>query len=80
MIDQNTNSVYINEINTIPGSLSFYLWQPKGKDFEQLTDDLIQLALKRSRERAQLTFSYDTNLLALQGKGGGKLGTKKIAL
>lgn len=77
LIDQNTNNVYINEINTIPGSLSFYLWQPKGKDFNQLTDELVQLALKRSRERAQLTFSYDTNLLALQGKGGGKLGTKK---
>ena len=76
LIDQDEGKVYVNEINTIPGSLAFYLWEPKGKRFDQMTAQLIQLALKRHRTKSQLTFSYDTNLLALQGKGGGskKLG------
>ncbi|MDF2921915.1 MAG: D-alanine--D-alanine ligase [Paenibacillaceae bacterium] len=75
LIDTAANQVYINEINTIPGSLSFYLWEPSGKTFTQLTTRLIQLALKRARERANLTFSIDTNLLSMHSKGG-KLGVK----
>ncbi|WP_058308013.1 D-alanine--D-alanine ligase family protein [Gracilibacillus massiliensis] len=66
--------VFVNEINTIPGSLSFYLWEPTGKDFQQLTDQLIQLALKRERERQSIQFSIDTNLFALHSKGGGAKG------
>lgn len=77
LIDTATNQVYINEINTIPGSLSFYLWEPSGKTFAQLTSQLIQLALKRSRERSNLSFSIDTNLLSMHSKGGGKLGAKR---
>src|SRR5699024_4918509 len=61
LIDE-ANEVYVNEINTIPGSLSFYLWEPTGKDFKALTDQLIQLALKRERERQSIQFSIDTNL------------------
>lgn len=75
LIDTATDHVYINEINTIPGSLSFYLWEPSGKSFTELTTRLIQLALKRARERENLTFSIDTNLLSMHSKGG-KLGTK----
>ncbi|MDX8047423.1 D-alanine--D-alanine ligase family protein [Gracilibacillus sp. S3-1-1] len=66
--------VFVNEINTIPGSLSFYLWEPSGKDFEQLTDQLIQLALKRERERQSIQFSIDTNLFSLHSKGQGTKG------
>lgn len=77
LIDTVTNDVYINEINTIPGSLSFYLWEPSGKSFTALTTQLIQLALKRSRERSNLSFSIDTNLLSMHSKGGGKLGAKR---
>lgn len=76
MIDETNDSVYVNEINTIPGSLSFYLWEPAGKDFQTLTHDMIQLALKRQRDRERLTFSIDSNLFSLQGGGGGKGGSK----
>ncbi|MNC49406.1 hypothetical protein D3C75_985840 [compost metagenome] len=55
--------------------MSFYLWEPSGKTFTELTSRLIQLALKRARERENLTFSIDTNLLSMHSKGG-KLGTK----
>ncbi|MFA9557925.1 D-alanine--D-alanine ligase family protein [Evansella sp. AB-rgal1] len=78
MIDKDTDKVYINEINTIPGSLSFYLWEPTGKPYKELTNDLIKLALKRTREREQLMFSIDSNLFSLSKLSGGKgsKGTK----
>ncbi len=63
-------NVFVNEINTIPGSLSFYLWEPTGKSFSQLCDDLVELALKRARERDSLVFSFDKNIFALQGTKG----------
>lgn len=74
LIDKGSQKAYVNEINTIPGSLSFYLWEPSGKDFTQLTDRLLQLALKRQREREKLNFSIDSNLFSLQSGGSkGKL-------
>jgi D-alanine-D-alanine ligase len=59
--------VFINEINTMPGSLSFYLWEASGKSFTDLTTELIRLALK-------IMFSYDSNILAcFQGTKASKL-------
>lgn len=75
MIDENDNSVYVNEINTIPGSLSFYLWEATGISFTQLMDKLVALALKRKRAIDRKTFTYDQNIFAL---GGGTKGTKGI--
>ena len=43
LIDKKTNKYYINEPNTIPGSLSFYLWEPAGKKYEDLLDDELEL-------------------------------------
>lgn len=62
--------VYVNEINTIPGSLSFYLWEAAGKSFEALTDELIDLAFKRDRERGSLSFSFKENIFAIKGTKG----------
>ncbi len=77
MIDEKDDTIYVNEINTIPGSLSYYLWEATGIKFEDLMDKLVQLALKRKREVEHKTFSYDRNIFALGGGGkGGKLGTK----
>ncbi|MDE7461942.1 MAG: D-alanine--D-alanine ligase [Muribaculaceae bacterium] len=73
MIDEADNNIYVNEINTIPGSLSFYLWEATGISFPKLMDTLVQLALKRKRETDRKTFTYDKNIFAL---GGGTKGTK----
>lgn len=62
LIDQDKNEIYLCELNTIPGSLSFYLWEPLGKDFTALTSDLIDLALKRHRETNNLILSYSENI------------------
>ena len=72
LIDKDTGDIYINEINTIPGSLSFYLWEASGIKYSELLDELIRLALKRERESEKLNFSFDTNLLSGVSFGGCK--------
>ena len=76
MVDADTNNVYVNEINTIPGSLSFYLWEATGTSFDKLMDELVALALKRKREQGLKTTNFDHNIFNLTGKGGTKFGTK----
>ncbi|MDP2814452.1 MAG: D-alanine--D-alanine ligase family protein [Erysipelotrichaceae bacterium] len=72
LIDANTMTPYVNEINTIPGSLSFYLWQHDGLDFTALMDILVEQAIDRQRSREKMVFSYQTNLLANFDKKGSK--------
>lgn len=79
IVDGNTNEIFVNEINTIPGSLSFYLWEATGISFDKLMDNLVQLALKRKRESGLKTTNFDHNIFNLSGgvKGGLKGGVKK---
>lgn len=75
MMDTKTSNIWLNEINTIPGSLSFYLWEPLGVKFPELLDKMISLALKREREGENITYTFDSNVL--QGvKLGGTKGAK----
>lgn len=53
------DKIFINEINTIPGSLSFYLWQPLGIAFTELLNRLIRLAKEVHRERRELIYEYN---------------------
>lgn len=76
MLDADENKVYLNEINTIPGSLAFYLWEPLGTKYPKLLDKMVSLALKRDRELKNLNFTFKSNILAdakLGGVKGGKL-------
>lgn len=83
LIDKKENKVYINEPNTIPGSLAFYLWEPSGKKYSVLLDEAITLAIKDYKNRSKKTNSFDTNVLSnfsgakgikgLKGMKGGKL-------
>ncbi len=77
MIDEENGKFYYNEINTIPGSLAFYLWEALGMKYKEQLDRMIELALKRVREEAAVTYSFDTNILSgavLGGSKAGKLG------
>ena len=67
LIDKDTQKLYVNEINTIPGSLSFYLWEASGKSFKQLVDELVKIALKRQRDKSHYLFSYDANIFKMSG-------------
>ena len=74
LIDMTTNDIFVNEINTIPGSLSFYLWEATGVSFTELINRLVKLAQKKHREKNNLNFSFDQNIFSLKG---AKLGGKK---
>lgn len=64
LIDKKEKKVYINEPNTIPGSLAFYLWEPTGKKYRELLDEIITLAIKDYKNRSKKTYSFDTNILS----------------
>ncbi|GIW11201.1 MAG: D-alanine--D-alanine ligase [Dehalococcoidia bacterium] len=55
--------VWVNEINTLPGSLAFYLWEPLGVSFSQLCDRLIELAFERHRAKQGRVTRFDNALL-----------------
>ena len=63
LYDEPQGKLYVNEINTIPGSLSCYLWEWEGVAFTQLLDLIIQDGLDAYRERQRQVSSYDTNVL-----------------
>ncbi len=71
IIDTETDTVYANEINTIPGSLSFYLWEASGISYKELINRLVDLAFRRQRNRDNLTYTIETNILS-----GVSFGTK----
>ena len=79
LIDKKKKNIYINEINSCPGSLSFYLWEPKDKNFTALLDEMINIAIKDYKKDQNKTRSFDTNILSgfngLKGSKGkfGKL-------
>lgn len=74
LIDSKKKKVYVNEINPCPGSLSFYLWDPLGKDYTTLLDDLVNIGVKDYKKRASKTHSFETNIL--QGYNFGLKGSK----
>ena len=79
LYDKNNKKLYINEPNTIPGSLSFYLWEPLGIKYKDLLDQTITTAIREYKKKQRKTFSFDTNILKnYNGLKGGKKGFKKI--
>lgn len=76
IVRQEAGEVFVNEINTMPGSLSFYLWQEEGLAPAALIDELIALAQKAYRSKRQTQFNYKTKLLAHAASKGLK-GIKK---
>ncbi len=76
LIDKKTNKFYINEPNTIPGSLSFYLWDKVGKEYQELLDEMITTAIKDYKNRSKKVYSFESNILSNYGVKGLK-GLKK---
>ena len=76
LLNAETEELYINEVNTIPGSLSFYLWEPLGLSYTVLLDKMVSLALKRERQRAAFRSEIDTGILRNFSGAKGAKGTK----
>lgn len=76
LIDEKSKKVYINEINSIPGSLAFYLWDAKSINFTQVLDDMINIGIKDYKKRVSKTHSFETNILQGFAANGGVKGMK----
>ena len=72
MIDKSDGQLYVNEINTVPGSFSFYLWEPAGVPYPKLIDIVVEKALEAHREKNKNNYAFDSNLLGKFKKGGAK--------
>lgn len=78
LVDSDSGQFYFNEINTIPGSFSFYLWKESGITFPDLMKEMIELAESEYRQKGRQIQSYETNLLNTKAVRGikGLKGTK----
>lgn len=76
LIDEKSKKVYVNEINSIPGSLAFYLWEATGVKYTELLDELINIGIKDYKKRVSKTHSFDTNILKGFSQRGGIKGMK----
>ena len=73
LIDKKSKKIYVNETNTIPGSLSFYLWEATNKPYKVLLDDMISLAIKTYKRKKRKVFSFESNILSnFNGVKGSK--------
>lgn len=78
LIDEKSNKVYVNEINSIPGSLAFYLWDAKDIDFTSVLDEMINIGIKDYKKRISKTHSFDSNILQGFAANGGVKGMKGV--
>lgn len=74
IIDKSTMTPYINEINTIPGSFSFYLWEYSNISYTKLIDKLIEIAEIVNREKNKNQYSFNSNIV--ENIGMGQKGSK----
>lgn len=75
IIDNDDGKVYINEINTIPGSFAFYLWNYKGElPYTKLIDELIDIAEKEHEEKMKNNYTFKSTIIEKQGTSGSKGG------
>jgi D-alanine-D-alanine ligase len=63
LLETDAGNLYLNEINTMPGSLAFYLWEASGIPFDELTTTVVNIALDRHRLRSATQFAFEANLL-----------------
>lgn len=74
LIDKKSKKVYVNEPNTIPGSLSFYMFKPAGKEYKTLLDEMITTAIKDYKNESKKISSFETNILSTYNGSKGKKG------
>lgn len=67
IVDKDDN-VFVNEVNSIPGSLAYYLFEPQGITFKDLINLLIDNCIYRSKEKEELLHGYDSNILNINPK------------
>ncbi len=74
ILDQN-DMLFVNEPNTIPGSLAFYLWKASGLDFPKLIEKMVEEALRAHADKNSSVFAYDSSIL--KKVAAGTKGSKR---
>ena len=74
ILDEN-DMLYVNEPNTIPGSLAFYLWQECGVSFGKLVEIMVEDALRAHADKNTNVFAFDSTIL--QKVAAGAKGSKR---
>lgn len=74
LVKEDNNEIKILEVNTIPGSMSFYLWEPSNLPFKNMVTKLIELAIERRNEAKHNTLVFQSNIL--QNMNGSLKGPK----
>ena len=75
MIDRQDNTLYVNEINTIPGSFAYYLFEPMGLSYRELIDRLVEGAFTAHQEKKRSSFAFSSQILE-KAMSGVKIGKK----
>ncbi len=73
-VNKEKTKFWVNEINTPPGSLAFYLWEKSGIKYKELLDMLIEYALTRAENQKKTQYTFESGLLSQMAQAGG---TKK---
>ena len=68
-VDLKKEKFWINEVNSPPGSLAFYLWEKSGISYKELLDKLIEMALERAEDRKKTTYVFESGLLEKMASG-----------
>ncbi len=77
MIDVKTDKLYITEINTIPGSMAFYLWNKSDPPirYPGLIDKLVKYAMEAHKMKNENNYAFQSDLfskMSLTGSKGSK--------
>lgn len=75
MFDRKEEKIWITEINTIPGSLAFYLWAEAGVPYGKLIDKMVEFAEKAYEDKNSANYAFTSDILKSVSLGGSK-GTK----
>lgn len=78
MLDRHSDRYYITEINTIPGSLAYYLWAETGLSYGKLIDEMVDCALRAFAEKKRNSFAFSSDILSGVVLGGKKGGKRKL--
>ncbi len=80
MYDVKTEKLYVTEVNTIPGSMAYYLWEKSGLTYAALIDEMVRCAMKAHQEKNENNYAFASDILKnvklggkTNAKGGGKL-------
>jgi D-alanine-D-alanine ligase len=81
LYDEKNKKIYVNEINTLPGTLYHHLWEKSGIPLDNLLDILLKSALTRHHEKEKIARTFSSSVLSQNSSGAKtpKFGEKELS-